>query len=65
MDARGDTDVQIVRYGWRKGRKTYRTIHQLISLRTAEDEHLHQVKRMIRGIGKRVVLHYCQFFYFC
>ena len=60
MEARGDTDVQIARYAWRKGRKTNRTIHQLVSLRTAEDEHLHQVKRMIRGIGQRVVLDYCQ-----
>ena len=51
MEARGDTDVQIVRYALRKGRKTNRTIQLLVSLRTAEDEQLHQVKRLIRGIG--------------
>ena len=48
MEARGDTDV---RYALRTGRKTNRTIQLLVSLRTAEDEQLHQVKRMIRGIG--------------
>ena len=36
MEARGDTDVQIVRYALRKGRKTNRTIQLLVSLRTAE-----------------------------
>ena len=46
MEARGDTDVQIVRYALRKGRKTNRTIQLLVSLRTAEDEQLHQVKRL-------------------
>ena len=51
MEARGDNDVQIVRYALRKGRKTNRTIQLLVSLRTAEDEQLHQVKRMIGGIG--------------
>ena len=40
VEARGD----------KKGAKTNRTIWQLVSLRTAEDEQLHQVKRM-RGIG--------------
>ena len=51
MEARGDTDVQIVRYALRKGRKTNRTIQLLVSLRTVEDEQRHQVKRMIGGIG--------------
>ena len=45
MEARGDTDVHIVRYALRKERKTNRTIQLLVSLRTAEDEQLHQVKR--------------------
>ena len=30
MESRGDTDVQIVRCAWRKGRKTNRTISQLV-----------------------------------
>ena len=49
--ARGVADVQIVRYAPRKGRKTNRTTQKPVSLRTAEDEQLHHVKRMIRGIG--------------
>ena len=67
MEARGDTDVQIVRYALRKGRKTNRTIQLFVSLRTAEDEQLHQVKRMIRGIGHPILkLEICkiQFFTF-
>ena len=40
----GDTDVQTVRYAWRKGRKTNRTISQLVptsvSLRKAGVEQL-------------------------
>ena len=35
----------------RKGRKTNRTIQLFVSLGTAEDEQLHQVKRMIKRIG--------------
>ena len=50
-----DTDVQIVCYAWRRGRKTNRTISQLfpsaVSLRRAGVEQLYQVKRMIRGTG--------------
>ena len=45
VDARGDTDVQIVRYIWLQGRKTNRTI------RITAAQQLYQVKRMIEGIG--------------
>ena len=49
-----DTNVHIVRYMWRKGRKTNRTISQLVpsavSLRITETEQLYQAKRMIGGI---------------
>ena len=49
MDARGDTDVQIIRYAFVLGRKTNRTI------RITETEQLYQVKRMIEGIGNVAV----------
>ncbi len=55
VEARGDTDVQIVRWA-----KTNRPIQQLVSLKTAEDEQLHQVKRMIRGIGRVLFSTYSQ-----
>ena len=50
-----DTDVQIVRYASVLGRKTNRTISQLIPsavfLKIAETEQHYQAKRMIGGIG--------------
>ena len=56
MEARGDTDVHIVRYAWRK-----RAIDQpLVSLRTAETEQLYQGKRLIRGIGHAFFSTYSQ-----
>ena len=56
MEARSGTDVQIVRQTWVQGRKTNRTIQQLVpsevSLRIAGvGKQFYQVKRMIRGIG--------------
>ena len=45
VDARGDTDVQIVRYTWVQGRKTNRTIRITVA------QQLYQVKWMIEGIG--------------
>ena len=58
MEVRSDTDVQIVRYPWVSGRKTNRTILQLfpseVSLRIAGVEQLHQVKRLISGIGNEL-----------
>ena len=55
VEARSDTDVQIVRHTWTQGRKTNRTIQQLVpfevSLRIAGVKQLYQVKRMIRGFG--------------
>ena len=64
VEARSDTDVQIVRQTWVQGRKTNRTIQQLVpsevSLRIARVEQLRQVKRMIRGIGDLVSLTYSQ-----
>ena len=56
MEARGDTDVQIVRYACSKGRKRIEESSSLFPLRTAETEQLHQVKRMLGGIGGHVVL---------
>ena len=54
-DARGDTDVQIVRYAWVLGRETNRTISHLVlsavSLRITGAEQPHQVKGMIGEIG--------------
>ena len=44
VDARGDTDVQIVRYARVLGRKTNRT-------RITGAQQRVQVKRMIEGIG--------------
>ncbi|KAI3642086.1 hypothetical protein MP228_011641 [Amoeboaphelidium protococcarum] len=57
VEARSGTDVQIVRQIWVQGRKTNRTIQQLVpsevSLRIAETvTQLDQVKRMIRGLGE-------------
>ena len=50
-----DIDGQTFRCAWRKGRKTNRTISQLVpsnvSLRITGAQQLYQVKRMIRGIG--------------
>ena len=60
VEARGDTDVHIVRYAWRQRRKTNRTVSQLVSLRTAETEQLNQVKRMTRGIGHALFSTYSQ-----
>ena len=40
--------------------KTNRTISQLVSFRTAEGEQLHQVKRMIKGIGHVLCSTYSQ-----
>ena len=60
VEARGDTDVHVVRYAWRKGRKTNRTISPLVFLRTAETEQLYQVKRMTRGIGHALFSTYSQ-----
>ena len=51
MEARGDTDVRIIRYAWRRRRWTNRTISQPVSLRTAETEQLYQGRRMIGGFG--------------
>ena len=55
MKARRDSDVQIVRYTWVLGRKTSRTISQLVpsavSFRTAGVEQCVQAKRMIGGLG--------------
>ena len=52
VKARDDTDV---RHAWVLGRKTSRTISQLVpsavSLRVAGAQQLHQVKGMIGGIG--------------
>ena len=45
VDARGDTDVQIVCYPWVHGRKTNRTIRITVAQQRV------QVKRMIEGIG--------------
>ena len=45
VDARGDTDVQIVRYIWVQGRKTNRT------LRITGAQQRVKVNRMIEGIG--------------
>ena len=45
VDARGDTDVQIVRYIWVQGRKTNRTI------RITGAQQRVRVKWMIEGIG--------------
>ena len=45
MDARGDIDVQIVRYTWVQERKTNRTIRIIVAQQRV------QVKRMIEGIG--------------
>ena len=64
MEARSDTDVQIVRYAREKGRKTNRTIQQLlpseVSLTIAGIEKLYQVKRMIRRIGNVLFSTYSQ-----
>ena len=46
VDARGDTDVQIVRYIWVQGRKTNRTI------RVTGAQQRVKVNRMIQGIGQ-------------
>ena len=58
------SDVQVVRYTWRKERKTNRTISQLVpsavSLRRAGVEQLHLVKRMIGGIGNMLFSIYSQ-----
>ena len=51
-----DTDVQIVRYNCVLGRKTNRTIPQC----PAGVEQLHQVKRMIGGIGNLFLSTYSQ-----
>ena len=56
MEARGDTDIHIVRYAWRKS-----AIDQpFVSLRTAETEQLDQGKRMIGGIGDMLFSIYSQ-----
>ena len=65
MEARSDTDVQIVRLTWVQGRKTNRTIQQLVpsevSLRIAGTiSQLHTVKRMIRGLGIVTISTYSQ-----
>ncbi len=55
MEVQSDTDVQIVRVTWVQGRKTNRTIQQLVpsevSLRIAGDIKFCRVKLMIRGFG--------------
>ena len=56
LEARSDTDVQIVRWIQVQGRKTNRTIQQLVpsevSLRIARVRcKLHEVKQMIRAHG--------------
>ena len=56
LEARNDTDVQIVRWIHVQGRKTNRTIQQLVpsevSLRIARVRcKLHEVKQMIRAHG--------------
>ena len=55
VEASRDTNAQIVRFAWREGRKTNRTVQLLIpsavSLRRAGVEQLYQVKRMFRGSG--------------
>ena len=64
MEVRSDSNVQIDRRTWVQGRKTNRTIWQLvppeISLRIAVTEQFYQVKRMIRGIGGGTSLTYSQ-----
>lgn len=66
MEARSDSDVQIDREIWVQGRKTNRTIQQLVpaevSLRIAETclEQFYEVKRMIRGLGAVTALTYSQ-----
>ena len=64
MEVRIDTDVQIVRHTWVQGRKTNRTIQQLVpsevSLRIAGVAQFYQVKRMIRGIGDALSSTYSQ-----
>ena len=51
MEARGDTDVQVVRSALEKGTKEKSNNPAAFFPRTAEDEQLHQVKRMIGEIG--------------
>ena len=64
VEARSGTDVQIVRQTWVQGRKTNRTIQQLVpsevSLRIAGVEQFYQVKRMIRGLGDTLSSTYSQ-----
>ena len=64
MEVRIDTDVQIVRHTWVQGRKTNRTIQQLVpsevSRRIAGIAQFYHVKRMIKGIGDMMTLTYSQ-----
>jgi len=66
MEARKDTDVQIVLQRWVEGRKTNRTIKSLVSSevfpRTAGlfVIEFHPVKLMIRGIRAETVLTFSQ-----
>ena len=58
-----ENDVRIVRYAWRKGRKTNRTVSLLIpsavSLRRAGVEQLYPVKRMVGGFGNMLMSVQC------
>ena len=65
MEARSGVNVQITRQIWVQGRKTNRTIQQLVpsevSLRIAGTiMQFYQVKRMIRGIWTFFVWTYSQ-----
>ena len=61
----GDTDVQIVRYDCRKGAKDKQNhltagSPSTVSLRITGAQQLHQVKRMIGGIGNMLFSTYSQ-----
>ena len=61
MEARGDTDRQIVRYAWRKEAKN--ESNNLVAAcvpRRAGIEQLYQVKRMLGGIGNMLFSTYSQ-----
>ena len=65
MEARSGSDVQIDRQIWVQGRKTNRTIQQLVpaevSLRIAETrQQFYEVKRMTRGLRVETALTYSQ-----
>ena len=52
MEARGDTDRQIVRYAWRKERKRIEQSSSLCPSGELELNNFYQVKRMLGGIGR-------------